>query len=128
MKRFGKELCINMKKAALHQIEKGSKKSKEAGEYAMSDAFPESLFFLNSKSSDNDMVAGPDIADEGEPLKNLHHVAWGKMLTELTKIKGKHAKKANSLEIAEIIKNLCPELIQQCRELAIMMKEDFNYN
>lgn len=127
--RFGKELCIDMKQAAFKQIESRSEKKKAAGENALKDLDPQtaSIGNLAYTVGDSDFMKATDLLQEGEQLKLFHLIAYNQVLSQMLKIK-KYVSKANSLDIVDIIKYLCPELIERCRGLGVIMEKDFNYN
>lgn len=127
LKVFGKHICTDMKEAALKQIKKGTKARKLAGEKALQEAGPQLAAMANLKNIDGGMISANELLEDGEQLKNYHVAALNKVLSDALKIK-KNMFKANSVDIVEIIKYLCPELIEQCKELAVIMKEDFNLN
>ena len=114
LRRFGKELCIDMKNAALKQLEKGSKGEKLAAAKALEKIDPRVEATCNFANAESGLIGVKDLMEDGEQLKQLHAIVLNEVLKDAVKIR-EYRVKAKSFDIVEIIKYLCPELIERCR-------------
>ncbi len=108
--RFGKELLIDMKEQAIRQTKSKNRTVREPGEYALENADEGKVSLYANQ-----------FTVEGEAIKNYHIVAWDYITNQQIKIRKKYRQRPMELDIVSIIKKVCPDLIQQCRNIAGLM-------
>ena len=118
--RYGKALAVDMRNQAKEQAETGDKDSKKAGEAALNRM--DGMYSQIIRGTEIiDMPNAEELTEEFEAPLNLHMLAWNIMASEIKTIQLKYSFTANSLKLADIFKTICPDLIEECRIIGILM-------
>lgn len=118
---YGKHLLDDMVESARHQIKSKNKNSREAGEHALAQS--------NQVINESDgLISLKGIVKDGQQITNLHVYLMEHVDKEAKEIIKRFSRKTNQQSLSGIIKTLCPGLVERCRSLAIIMRDDFNFN
>jgi hypothetical protein len=119
IQRFMRELLDKMRQKAEKQLKSTNKRSREAGEYALTNVDENSFIMRMTIIDDSPVIDSiTRYAYKDEPIKNYHIEAWKYITGVKLKIRKRFMKKTGEFDIAEIIKKVCPEIIKQCREIS----------
>jgi hypothetical protein len=127
LKHYWKLIIPPMKKSAEIQSKHLKEKKRSPAEFALKKADANELTRISEL-----YIQGVPILTElvkpNEEVRNYHVVAYEMILKDISTLRKRYMKKTGEKTLVGIVRKLCPELIAQCRELAILFSNDLNLN